>query len=148
MHGAIMIYAIGTDHRGFAHKEYITTMLSHIEWLDVGAYNDERSDYPIFAQKVCESIRDGNAVGGILICGSGIGMSIVANRYPLIYAGLAWNAEVAMLAKAHDAVNVLIIPSDYVSVEMAVEMICAWQEAEFKGGRYQERITMIDDIRI
>jgi len=141
-----MICAIGADHRGFAHKEYIKEMIAHIEWLDVGAYNDERSDYPVFAQSACETIVSGKAQCGVLLCGSGVGMSIAANRYKKIYAGLAWNVSVAVQSKEDDAVNVLVIPSDYVSPELAVEMICAWHEATFRGGRYQERIDMIDQI--
>jgi len=141
-----MIYAIGADHRGFAHKEYIKEMIAHIEWLDAGAYNDERSDYPVFAHNVCKAILSGKADGGVLLCGSGVGMSIAANRYKKIYAGLAWNVSVAVQNKEDDAVNVLVIPSDYVSPELAVEMICAWHDATFLGGRYQERIEMIDKI--
>lgn len=141
-----MIYAIGADHRGFAHKNYIKKMVSSIEWYDVGAYNEERSDYPLFAQKVCEQILHNAAQGGVLLCGSGIGMAIAANRYKKIYAGLVWDVDIAKQAKEHDAVNVLVIPTDYVSAEKSVAMIYAWHDALFKGGRYQERIAMIDSL--
>ena len=141
-----MIYAIGADHRGFAHKEYIKKAITSLQWQDVGAYDDERSDYPLFAKKVCEHIASGTAHGGVLLCGSGIGMAIAANRYKKIYAGLAWTVEVAQQCKEDDAVNVLVIPCDYVSTEKAVAMIYAWHEAVFKGGRYQERIDMIEKL--
>lgn len=144
-----MNIAIGADHRGFKLKAYIKQYVVGIDdpiaWIDVGAHNDERSDFPIFTQKVCDAIKQGEADKGILICGSGIGMSIAANRYHKIHAALVWNDEVAMLAKEHNNANVLIIPADFVSHELAVQMVNNWLKATFKGGRYQERIDMIDN---
>lgn len=139
-----MIYAIGADHRGFAHKEYIKKAITEMQWQDVGAYDNQRSDYPFFAQQACELLLHTKVHGGVLLCGSGIGMAIAANRYKKIYAGLVWNVEVAKQAKEDDNVNILVIPSDYVSAEKAVAMIYAWHDTIFKGDRYQERITMID----
>lgn len=141
-----MKVAIGADHRGFAHKEHIKRALPDIAWHDVGAVDDQRSDYPLFSQKVSEAIRNGRAASGVLICGSGVGMAIAANRYPKIYAALAWNIDVARQSREHDAANVLVIPSDYVSPQDAVAMVCAWHKAVFSGGRYQQRIDMIDKL--
>jgi ribose 5-phosphate isomerase B len=147
-----MPIAIGTDHRGFAHKEYIKQHYTvfdgvSITWIDVGAYNTDRSDYPIYASKVAELISAGQAERGVLLCGSGIGMVIAANRYHGIYAGLAWNETVARFAAEHDKVNVLSIPADYVSPDLAIAMIDAWLKAPFFGDRYQQRIDLIDRIK-
>lgn len=146
-----MNIAIGADHRGFSCKAYIKQYVvgenDPIAWIDVGAENDERSDYPVYAQSVVTALKNNEAQLGVLVCGSGIGMAVTANRYPGIYAGVVWNEEVARLSKEHDKVNLLVIPADYVSQELAVTMINAWLNATFKGGRYQERIDMIDAIK-
>jgi len=142
---------IGADHRGFLHKEYLKQHLildnCSITWHDVGAKNSERSDYPVYAKQVVEIMRaEGPAELGIMICGSGIGMAIVANRYSGIYAAVAWNTAVARFAAEHDKVNVLSIPADFVSQEEMVLIVHAWLAADFLGGRYQKRIDMIDKI--
>lgn len=141
-----MKIVLGADHRGYTQKEYIKTIEFSIPitWIDVGACDAERSDYPVFAMHACEQIVGGNADCGVLLCGSGNGMAITANRYAGIYAGLVWNEEVARLAREHDQVNVLVIPSDYVDNTLVVRMINAWLTAHFFGDRYKERITMID----
>ena len=139
-----MKIAIGADHHGFAGKEYIKQQLNDIEWVDVGTFNEERTDYPIFAQKACKALLEGEVDCAVLLCGTGIGMAIAANRFPKIYAGLAWNSEIARLSKEDDNVNVLVLPSDFVSPEQMVAMIRAWLSATFNQGRYQERIAMID----
>jgi ribose 5-phosphate isomerase B len=142
-----MKIAIGADHRGFKHKEYIRSMMQDYMWLDVGAYDEERSDYPLFAQRVCEAMRGAHDVDfGILICATGVGMAVAANRYAKIYAALAWNIEVAVLSRQHDASNILVLPSDYVLEQEAVVMIQAWLATAVSGERYQERIAMIDEL--
>ena len=146
-----MKIAIGADHNGFAGKEYIKQHFlindDPIEWIDVGTFDEERTDYPIFAQKVCNAMLEGQADKGILLCGTGIGMSIAANRFENIYAGLAWNEDVARLSREDDNTNILVLPSDYVSHELMVKMVHSWLAATFKGGRHQERIAMIDRLR-
>ncbi len=146
-----MHIAIGADHRGFLHKEYLKEHLSlknySIVWHDVGAENDERSDYPAYAERVVEMLKSGVAKQGIMLCGSGIGMAIAANRYPGIYAGVAWNAIIACFAKEHDNVNLLSIPADFVSQEEMVMIVDAWLTTQFLGGRHQKRIAMIDSIK-
>ncbi len=143
-----MKIAIGADHHGFAGKEFIKENLSikDIEWLDVGTFDEERTDYPIFAQKVCKTMQEGQADRGILLCATGIGMSIAANRFKKIYAGLAWNEEIARLSREDDNANVLVLPSDYVSNELMVAMVHAWLAASFNEGRYEQRIAMIDQL--
>jgi len=148
-----MIIAIGADHRGFAQKQFIIQSLHDlkiagtvIELLDVGSFNEQRSDYPEYAIAVCKALGQGKAQLGILLCGTGVGMTIVANRFAGIYAGLAWTDEIAHLNREHDNVNVLVLPSDYISHEQAVKMIMVWLDAQFLGDRYKERIVMIDKL--
>lgn len=135
---------IGTDHRGYAHKEYIIHTLSEYNWIDVGAFSPERSDYPLFAHKAAQAIVDKQVDLGVLICATGIGMAITANRYVGVYAGVVWDVQVAELARAHDNVNVLVIPSDYIDLEGTVLCITTWLQAKFLQGRYAQRIAMID----
>lgn len=147
-----MNIAIGADHRGFSTKaylkQYVVVTDEPIAWIDEGAENDERSDYPVFAERVCRAIQKGEAHKGVLICGSGIGMAVTANRFPGIYAGVAWNEDVARHGRENDNVNVLVIPSDYVSHEQAAAIVNAWLSVKFKGERYQERIDMINALKV
>jgi ribose 5-phosphate isomerase B len=139
-----MKIAIGTDHRGFLHKEFIIQRMHNIEWVDVGTHSEERTDYPIFADKVVQLMLDGTVQAGVLLCASGGGMAIAANRHQHIYAVVAWNVETAQRSKQEDNANILVLPSDFVSCDDAVEMIIEWLAQEFKGGRYAERIKMTD----
>ena len=141
-----MKISIGSDHRGFALKEHLKKELGDIEWLDVGTTDESRVDYPPFAQKVCANMLSGKADLGILICGSGIGMAIAANRFNYIYASVCWNEESAQVARQDDGINVLALPSDFVSDEQAVAITRAWLSTTFKAGRYQERLDMIDKL--
>lgn len=147
-----MNIAIGADHRGFALKahikQYVTGIDDPIAWIDVGAENEERSDFPAYTIKVCELIKQQKAQLGILACGSGVGMSIAANRYNHIYAALAWNDESARLSKEHNNANILVLPADFINQQQAVQMVNAWLAATFQGGRYQARIDMIDAIKV
>ncbi|HEV2601850.1 MAG TPA: RpiB/LacA/LacB family sugar-phosphate isomerase [Candidatus Babeliales bacterium] len=146
-----MKIVIGADHRGVAYKTYLKTVTNignqHIEWIDVGADSDERTDYPRFAQKLCITMKTNCIDHGILICGSGVGMAVAANRYPHIYAALVWNNEIARLAVAHDNANVLVIPASFVSQDQLISIVETWLATQFLGGRYQERIDMIDAMK-
>jgi len=139
-----MKIAIGSDHRGFAHKTYIKQHCSLAQWVDVGTYNDTRTDYPLYAAKVVDLMLAGRVDCGVLLCGSGIGMAIFANRRPGIYAGVVWNSDIARQAKEEDNANIVVLPSDFVSHEQSVEIIQVWLSATFKGGRYAQRLAMID----
>lgn len=141
-----MKIVIANDHRGVSYKATLKEKLSYIEWIDVGAQDTMRSDFPFFAKQLVTAILEGKAAAGILLCSSGIGMSIAANRFKGIYAALAWNPEVAKRAKEHNNANVLVIPADFVSLETALQMIKAWHEARFLEGRYLQRIEMIDQF--
>ncbi len=146
-----MKIVIGTDHRGFSFKEHIKQYLTldneAVDWVDVGTFDTNRTDYPIFAEKLCRAILDGKAEYGILLCGSGVGMAIVANRFAKIYAGLVWNEEVARLSKEDDNTNVLVLPADFVAQDQLMPIIRAWVSTTFNSGRYQARIDMIDQLK-
>lgn len=146
-----MRIAIGCDHRGYQQKMNIKQMQNlikehTIEWYDVGCSSQVRCDYPEFAIAVAQHVQKGSADRGILLCGTGNGMVIAANRFRGVYAAIAWNIEIAHLAYAHDKANVLVIPAEYVSERLLEEMIHAWLSASFLGGRYEERIMQIDSI--
>lgn len=141
-----MKVSIGSDHHGFEHKERIKIFFDTIDWTDVGAYSAERSDYPLFAHFVAQDIVENRSQKGILLCGTGIGMAIAANRYKGIYAGLAWNQEVARRAKEDDNVTILVLPADYITVEQACIMVHAWITTLYRGGRYQKRLDLIDTL--
>ena len=144
----IIRLAIGADHRGFAIKELLVKQqviaAYTIAWHDVGAYTAERSDYPLFAQKVSTMLREKAVDYGILLCGTGIGMAMAANRYQGNYAGVAWNTEIACRARQEDAVNILCLPTDYLTYQQVYDCLGAWLSASFKGGRYQQRLTLVD----
>ena len=139
-----MKIAIGTDHRGFLHKEFIKKNMPTIDWIDVGTYNQERTDYPIFADQVVDLVTLDEVNCGILLCASGTGMAIAANRHKYIYAAVVWNEQIARSAKEDDNANILVLPSDFVSVENSVILIQEWLSHEFKEGRYAQRLSMID----
>ena len=140
--------AIGGDHGGYKLKEEIKKYLNEIgvEYEDVGSYSEERTDYPIYAKAVGERVSSGQCDKGILICRSGNGVTIVANKFKGVRAGLVINEEAARFAKSDDNVNVITISGDNTSKEETIKIIRMWLATEFKGGRYQERIEMINKI--
>ena len=140
--------AIGNDHGGFKLKEEIKKYLDEIgiEYMDLGSYNEERTDYPIYAKKVIEAINQKQCDRGILICRSGHGMTIVANKFKKIRAANIQSEEEAIKAKADDNINVIALGGDDMDINKAVRIIRSWIATEFKGGRYQERIDMIEEI--
>lgn len=137
--------AIGSDHRGYALKTVLVEQINTVLWFDSGAYDAQPSDYPIYATKVRDMMVQKEVDRGILLCGSGIGMTIMANRFEGIYAGLVWNKEVAVQSRAHDNTNVLVLPADYLSHEQALEIVALWLVTPFSAKeRYKKRIAEID----
>lgn len=140
--------AIGADHGGYATKEKIKSEIASEwvdKWIDVGAFNKEVSNYAEFAQKIAEKIQNHEADFGILICRSGIGVSIAANRYKNIYAALCLNKSMAISARSHNNANILCIAADYTSFEEIQEMIYAFLSTTFEvGGRHEVRVKSID----
>lgn len=145
-----LIIGIGADHRGYEMKEFLKQYDalndSSITWHDVGAFSDERSDYPQFAKDVSKKIQNNEIDYGILLCGTGVGMAIAANRFSDIYAALVWNEDVAQRSKEEDNANVLVLPADYINKINALEMVKVWLKAEFKNGRYAKRIAQINNL--
>jgi ribose 5-phosphate isomerase B len=140
-----MKISIGADHRGFSLKTNIIQHFDEHEWLDVGTYTDQRTDYPLFARKVCQDLLTGVADCGVLLCGTGNGIAMAANRHKGIYAAIAWTADIARLAKEHDNANVLVLPASCIDPGDALIIVEAWLQAEFYGGRYQQRLEMLDE---
>ena len=139
------IIAIGADHQGFVLKQSLIKVTGDITWHDVGTYNRQNSDYPLYAKEVCKLVLTGNADRGLLLCGSGIGMAIMANRFKKIYAALAWNTDVAQQSREHDNANILVLPADYISLKKAEDILRCWLKTEFKGNeRYKRRISQLD----
>lgn len=140
--------AIGCDHGGYKLKEEIKRYLDEkgIKYIDIGAYSEERTDYPIFAEKVAEKIQNGECDKGILACRSGAGMTMVANKFKGIRAASIHDEEEARFAKSDDNINVIALGGDYIAVNKAIRVIRMWLATEFKGGRYQERLEMVEEI--
>jgi|SRR3989338_5545918 len=139
-----MRIGIGADHRGYELKQYLIKTLDTIKWFDAGADSDERTDYPLYVPPVIDALKKGSIDYGILICGSGVGMSIAANRYKGVYAALVWNEKVAVQSKTGDNSNILVLPSDYITQDQARDMVLAWLKAKFMGGRYQDRLMLLE----
>lgn len=140
--------ALGADHGGYNLKEEIKKYFDEndIEYKDFGTDSIERTDYPIYAKKVALSMENGECDKGIIICRSGHGVAIVANKYKGIRAADIHSEEEAKFAKADDNVNVLTLGGDNLTVNEAICIIRTWLATEFKQGRYQERIHMIEEI--
>lgn len=136
---------IASDHAGFHLKKRIIDHFDDkIKFIDLGTYDDESVDYPDFAIKVVEYITRGEASMGILICGSGNGMSIFANKFSEIRCALAWNRELARLARLHNDANVLALPGRFIEPEEAFECVKAFINTPFEGERHQKRIDKIN----
>lgn len=135
--------AIACDHGGYDLKEAIKAKFSAYQWLDLGTDSSESVDYPDFAQKLCDSINDGKAKRGILICGTGIGISIAANRYKHIRAALCTDVTTARLTRAHNDANVLALGARITGIECAFDIAEIFLNTEFEGGRHARRIEKL-----
>lgn len=138
-----MLLAIGCDHAGFELKEYLKANVKNIEWIDVGCYSSDSVDYPDYAHAVAHSIESGECALGILICGSGNGISIAANKHAGIRAAIAWKPELAALARQHNNANILSLPARFISHQEALEIVSVFLESNFEGGRHQKRVDKI-----
>lgn len=138
---------IGSDHAGFDMKEECKSFLEGVKEYtieDVGVYSRQSSDYPKIAQKVARAIGNGKYSRGILICGSGIGMSIAANRFRGVRAALCHNLYLARMSRLHNDANILVMGGRVIGGALAVEMVDIFLKTEFEGGRHQSRLDMID----
>lgn len=139
---------IGSDHGGYKLKEEIKKYLEEkeIKYKDLGTYEEESVDYPDIASKVSQEVQKNKENQGILICRSGIGMSIVANKFKGIRCAKCDNEEEAKYSKMHNNSNILALGADYIETDQAIRIVRMWLATEFEGGRHQERIQMIDEI--
>ncbi|PWJ45051.1 ribose 5-phosphate isomerase B [Sediminitomix flava] len=140
-----MKIAIGGDHAGYAYKEVIKAHLEaqgH-EVKDFGPYSEESCDYPDYVHPLADSIEAGDNELGVIICGSGEGVSMVANKHQGIRAGLCWNSEVAALTRQHNNANVIALPARFIAVEYAVSLVDIFVSTEFEGGRHENRVNKI-----
>jgi len=137
---------IASDHAGFVLKRLLTKHLQGkgIEVVDLGCNEEISCDYPKFAQELCNRITEGGAGRGILICGTGLGMSMAANRFPGIRAALCTTEFHAKMSRAHNDSNVLVLGSRVTAIELAQSIVNAWLETPFEGGRHQRRVDLLD----
>lgn len=139
------VIALASDHAGFSKKQIIKKFLDekNIAYEDLGSYSDESVDYPVYAHKIGEAIENGEYELGITFCGSGQGISIAANKHQGVRSGVCWNTEIAALARQHNNANICAIPSRFVSDEEAIDIVSAFLNAEFEGGRHERRVGQI-----
>lgn len=140
--------ALGSDHGGYKLKEEIKRYFEEIglEYKDFGTYSEERVDYPTYAAEVAKAVQSKECDSGILICKTGLGMTIVANKFRGIRCASCYDEVTAKQAKEHSNVNVLALPGSYVTTSQAIQIIRIWIASEFLGGRYQDRLQMIEEI--
>lgn len=152
-----MVVYIGCDHAGLELKLKVIAAFPQIEWKDMGTHNGDSVDYPDFADLVCRNITqaelqnrqnqitDSLAGGilGVLICGSGQGMAIRANRYPQVRAALCWNEEIARLAREHNNANIISLSARSTEASLAIRMVQVFLSTSFEGGRHQKRVDKL-----
>lgn len=140
-----MRIAIASDHAGYALKERLKKAFSDVDWLDLGTDGENSVDYPEFGFSMGQAITSGLAHRGIVICGSGIGISIAANRFPAVRAGLCTDAAMASLSRQHNDANVLALGSRVTGFKVACDCVRAFMDTAFEGGRHQRRIDMLSE---
>ncbi|HEY4101961.1 MAG TPA: ribose 5-phosphate isomerase B [Gemmatimonadales bacterium] len=138
---------IGADHAGFEMKAMIADELraQGFDVEDVGSHTTAPTDYPDYAHVVAREIEEGEANRGILLCGSGLGMSYAANRHPGIRAAVVWSPDIARLARQHNDANVLVLPSRFIDEGTAREIVRTFLNTPFEGGRHVKRIAKIEN---
>jgi len=140
-----MKIALGSDHAGYELKEDLRAYLAElkIEALDLGTFSEDSADYPDVAVKVAEKVARGEVERGLLICGTGIGMSIVANRFAGVRAALCHDLYTARISREHNNANILALGGRLIGKGLAREILKVWLESEFQGGRHERRIRKI-----
>lgn len=140
--------AIGADHAGYILKEAVKKQLINkgYDVKDFGAYSEERVDYPDFAHPVAQGIEEGEFETGILICGSGNGINMTANKHKGIRSALCWNVEIAQLARQHNNANIIALPARFISEKEALSCVDFFLNTPFEGGRHTERVKKIAEM--
>ena len=143
-----MKIALAADHAGFEEKEKLKSELDSlgVEYTDMGTDSEASVDYPDFARKVAEAVAKGDYERGILLCGSGAGMAIAANKVPGIRSAVAWNEEIARLSREHNNTNVLALAARFTADYEIKNIVKAWLDAEFDAGRHERRVEKITKI--
>jgi len=145
-----MKLAIGADHGGYILKKEIVDFLGkigNIEVADYGTSGPESVDYPDYGKKVSEAVSNGTVDRGILVCGTGIGMSIVANRFPKVRAALCHDNFTARMSRMHNDANVLVMGERVIGRGVALDIVKAWLETEFEGSRHARRLQKIEELK-
>ncbi len=140
--------AIGSDHGGYELKEELKKCLEEegLEYKDYGAFSTDRVDYPLIAKEVSKAVATNECEKGILICRSGYGMAMVANKFKGVRSAPCFCTRAAQFSRLHNNTNVLSLGADYVTVDEAKEILKTWLNTEFEGGRHQERLDLVSDI--
>jgi ribose 5-phosphate isomerase B len=138
--------AIAADHAGFALKQKLEAVLAGLGYTveDLGTDSPDATDYADYGHPLAAGVSDGRLPRGVLICGTGLGMSYVANRYPNVRAAVSWTPEIAGLARSHNDANVLVLPARFVDDDTAVEILRTWLDTPFDGGRHERRVVKIE----
>lgn len=136
--------AIACDHAGFEYKEFLRDHLAaHFEIEDFGTFSKDSVDYPDFVHPAATSVVEGKNEFGILVCGSGNGVQMTANKYQEIRCALCWMPELALLARQHNNANMIALPARFIAKELAAEIVDIFLETKFEGGRHQNRVDKI-----
>ncbi|PAU93316.1 ribose 5-phosphate isomerase B [Aliifodinibius salipaludis] len=143
-----MIIPIASDHAGFEAKEKVKTWLEEMDHMpvDFGTHSDESVDYPEFAVQVAEKVNEGEHDKGILICGSGQGMCMTANKYKNVRAALVYDDNSAKMTRQHNNANILCLPGRGLSEEKLKKIVKIWLNTDFDGGRHERRVNKIHDL--
>lgn len=143
-----MKVALAADHAGYEDKEKIKKTLDDlgVTYDDMGTYSCDSVDYPDYARKVGEAVARGEVDQGLLVCGSGTGMAIAANKVPGVRAAVAWNEDIARLAREHNNANVLSLAARFTPVEEMDKILRSWFAAHFDAGRHERRVEKIEQI--
>ncbi len=137
---------IGSDHAGYELKQKLVARREALGYdvQDVGTNSSASTDYPDFAHPVASRVEHGEARRGVLLCGTGLGMSYAANRHPHVRAAVAWTPEIAELSRLHNDSNILVLPARFVSEEDATRILETWLTTPFEGGRHERRVEKIE----
>lgn len=140
-----MKIAIGADHAGFAYKSKIAEYLTGkgFEVQDFGTFSTDSVDFPDFAHPTAEAVENKEADFGILICGSGQGVNMTANKHQGVRSALCWNTDIARLTRQHNNANIIALPARFVALEYAFEMVDVFLSTDFEGGRHENRVKKI-----
>lgn len=144
-----MVIPIGSDHAGFKLKKHLIDTFKNSEYnlKDNGAFSEDSVDYPDFIHPVASSVNKGIYLKGIVICGSGQGANMTANKYPGVRSALCWDVEQARLSREHNDANILALPGRFIDFDLAVEVVKVFMSTDFEGGRHQRRIEKVSQLK-